>query len=134
MLKGIRAILIAVLLASHINLYAQAVNQIVPAPVSFVAEAGKGFVLDNETVIYFSSQFDRQAIYLQEQIKAQLGFAPKLNLLIKREVLPNAAIVLEGGQANIDRPEMYTLVVNEQRLHIKANDVRGVVNAIQTLL
>ncbi|MBM3441022.1 MAG: hypothetical protein FJX94_09240, partial [Bacteroidetes bacterium] len=86
---------------------AQAVNRIVPAPVSFVAEQGGAFLLDEETAIYFTSNFSKQATLLQEQLNAQIGIRPSMNLLMKNKTLPEAAIVLEAQQTSIDRPEMY---------------------------
>ncbi len=112
----------------------QAANRIVPAPVSFVAEQGGAFLLDEETAIYFPSNFSKQATLLQEQLYAQVGIRLPLNLLMKNAALPASAIVLEAQQKSIDRPEMYRLHISAQRVLIQANDVRGFVNAIQTLL
>ncbi|WP_192822270.1 beta-N-acetylhexosaminidase [Rufibacter sp. LB8] len=109
---------------------AQAINNIIPKPVSFTTTKNKAVTITPQTVIVADAPFKDQAVYLQEQVQKQLGFAPKIVPHIPKV---GTYITLAASKA-VNKPEMYVLETADRQISIAAQDVPGVVHGIQTLL
>lgn len=112
------------------NIFAQQQN-IIPLPVTMKALNTRNVVVINSgTIIYYDSVFAPQATYLQRELKSQIG----LTLIVK----PTTKTQNKNGiyliQSNLSRAEMYCLCANRKTVKLKAADVRGIINSIQTLL
>lgn len=114
--------------------FAQVKNPIIPAPVKFESLNAAPAEINSSIIIYFDNGLEQQAIYLKEQIQQQTGLLLTLKLLAATTTTPVNGIVMKQDASVITRPEMYTLTASKNLVLIKAKDVRGFVNAIQSLL
>jgi hexosaminidase len=113
---------------SIVHAQQQLLQNIIPAPVAVQAQAGAGFVLNTATALQCDNQFLAQAQYLVEQIAIQTG----LQLTITDKKLDKPTLRL--SHAPQTHAEQYQLSINENTIELAAQSVRGMVNAIQTLL
>lgn len=128
-------LLMAGLFLFLMSVVAQPANNIVPKPVEVQPLKGNAVVLQPGAVLYYDSAFSRQATYLQELVFNQAGLRPTLQLLpAGKKLRARNAIVLQRDTVSINRPEMYRLAASGEVVLITARDVRGIVNAAQTLL
>ncbi|MGZ5286513.1 MAG: beta-N-acetylhexosaminidase [Flavisolibacter sp.] len=103
------------------------IDGIIPKPVE--VKKGMGTLMLNEkTTILSPVFFEKQAVYLQEQIQKQTGVRMPVNQASM------TSIELVHNTINIVQPEMYELQVASNKIIIRAGSVRGLVNGIQTLL
>ena len=110
-----------------VQVNSQQLSDITPVPVSVEILKNKGASLQNGAGINTHAMFQQQAVYLQEQIKNQCG------LILTIQENKNATIQLLLDE-KIVQPEMYTLVIKDQQIILKAKTVRGIINGMQTLL
>jgi hexosaminidase len=111
----------------------QELNPILPAPVQYKLLRSPAVELSDRSGLQYPEGFHAQALYLQEQVFFQTGI--KLNV---QQLAPNMSIS-NGIQMILDsvtitRSEMYRLRVSGKLLQVYAKDVRGFVNAVQTIL
>lgn len=116
------------------QLPAQSINSIIPAPVKFETVTGASVKLNSNTVLYYSKAFEMQADYLREEIQKQTGIALVLQetSLLKKQ--PAKGIFMLCDSASINKAEMYILKSEADKVLLIAKDIRGFVNATQTLL
>lgn len=113
---------------------AQSINSIIPAPVKFETVTGASVKLNSNTVLYYSKAFEMQADYLREEIQKQTGIALVLQETSLLKKLPAKGIFLLCDSASINKAEMYILKSEAEKVLLIAKDIRGFVNATQTLL
>lgn len=130
MLRQLLSLLFIVL---WIKTSAQTPSMIVPAPVQYQSVNGPGYTLDHKTILHYPAAFEAQAYYLRDQIRLQTGIEVALKTY-SREAFPANGWVMQHNVPGVNRAEMYILHITQQRVFIQANDVRGFVNAVQTLL
>lgn len=123
---------IGLLLLVMINSQAQMLNPITPAPLTYESLKGTGVTIQSSTILYYPASFAGQANYMQQQIEQQTGIRLQLSAGSPSKVLPR--IILQTDEKSITRPEMYHISAAGKQVIITANDVRGFVNATQTLL
>jgi hexosaminidase len=109
------------------------VYNIIPKPVSVKLIANKAVNINSASVIFFDPLFSAQAMYLNEMIFDQCA------LRLKKLPAPfskrnSSVIILKYDSTEIDRPEMYVLVIRNNQIMIKAKDIDGMVHGIQTLM
>lgn len=107
------------------------VYQIIPRPVAAKTLSNQPVTLDKTTAIISDKRFHDQAVYLQQQVKAQCG------LLLPVQTKPSAnqsAIFLSFDSLKAYKPEMYVLMITNNRVAIHAKDIGGAVHGIQTFL
>jgi len=116
------------------QLPAQSINSIIPAPVKFETVTGASVKLNSNTVLYYNKAFEMQADYLREEIQKQTGIALVLQetSLLKKQ--PAKGIFMLCDSASINKAEMYILKSEADKVLLIAKDIRGFVNATQTLL
>ncbi|MFL9484827.1 beta-N-acetylhexosaminidase [Chitinophagaceae bacterium LWZ2-11] len=103
---------------------------IVPQPVSIViGKSSEGFKLNGNTTITVNAAFNKQAVYLQEQLTAQIGFHVSLS---SSSTLNNTIHLALSD--TFSHPEMYRLQVDVKAVTISAKDVAGIVHGIQSFL
>ena len=124
------AYLVCLVIISHPG-WSQDWESITPKPVSVKKGKGRGYEINEKSVIYYYPQWSGQAGYLQkelnEQVKLQLRVSPDRGIT-------EPGIFLKHDSLSIDKPEMYRLEVSGSGITIRARDIRGVVNGMQTLL
>jgi Glycosyl hydrolase family 20, domain 2 len=117
---------------------AQTSVSIIPKPVELKVTAGKSVSINDKTILYYPAKFETQALYLKEQIQKQTGIILKTQKFDDPWKKPLKGILMQVEPVKIVKYEMYNLFVeaNEvsNRVVIKANDIRGFINAFQTLL
>jgi hexosaminidase len=117
---------------------AQSTISVIPQPVEVKVTTGKSVSINDKTILYHPAKFESQALYLKEQIQKQTGIVLKTQKFDDPWKEPVKGILMQVEQVKIDKYEMYNLIVevNEisNRVVIKANDIRGFINAFQTLL
>jgi hexosaminidase len=126
---------ILLLVIVSLQTVAQSFNHIIPQPVEVQKLSASNVRLTGNATVYFSPAFKQQAFYFSELFASQTGItlAVKPFELPEQQSLQNA-IVLEHDSISVNRPEMYRLAIRDAIVQMKARDVRGIVNAIQTLL
>lgn len=116
---------------------AQSTISVIPQPVEVKVTTGKSVSINDKTILYHPAKFESQALYLKEQIQKQTGIVLKTQKFDDPWKEPVKGILMQVEPVKIDRYEMYNLIVevNEisNRVVIKANDIRGFINAFQTL-
>lgn len=117
---------------------AQSTISVIPKPVEVKVTPGKSVSINDKTILYYPARFETQALYLKEQIQKQTGIVLKTQKFDDPWKKPVKGILMQVEPVKIDKYEMYNLIVevNEisNRVVIKANDIRGFINAFQTLL
>lgn len=109
------------------------VYNIIPKPVSVRLMRLKPVIINGSSCILSDLRFAAQSGYLKEQIFTQCGL--QLSVLSARPLKNNSsALILKYDNTDIDRPEMYLIVIKNNQFIIKARDVAGIVHGIQTLL
>ena len=103
------------------------IESIIPRPVEVIDEEGE-MTIDALTSIHSDRVFEEQAVYLNQQIKKQVG------LDLKLKTPSPVSIFLAYDTLITNKPEMYVLNVREKAITIIAGDAKGIVNGIQTLL
>lgn len=116
------------------QLPAQSINSIIPAPVKFETVTGASVKLNSNTVLYYSKAFEMQADYLREEIQKQTGIALVLQETSQLKKQPAKGIFMLCDSASINKAEMYILKSEADKVLLIAKDIRGFVNATQTLL
>ncbi len=112
----------------------QSPHPIIPATVSFEKTKEAVVLLTGTSVVYYPAKYSEQAKYLQEQIFQQTGLSFILKeWQVNQKPSPNA-ILMQVDDKLIDKPEMYQITVSDNKIFVKANDIRGFVNATQTIL
>ena len=114
--------------------FTQPTNPIIPAPVQFEQINAAPVELSTNSILYYPPNFEKQAGYLREQILQQTGLTLSLRTLVPSQKAPWIGIVLKYDTTAINKNEMYQLKVSGNVVLIKARDIRGFVNATQTLL
>lgn len=112
---------------------AQSTISIIPKPVEVKLLKGSGMILNNKTIIHYHTEFKKQAEYLQVEIKKQTGLNLEIKVIEAMKNIPITGIVL-WKQIDIKVNELYYLTVWNNGIAIKAKDIRGFINAFQTLL
>lgn len=123
--------LLLFLLLSHPS-WSQSLNPIIPAPVQYGALKADAVLLQSSTTIYYPKQFTAQAGYLQEEIFKQTGI--RLQLSANAPTKKASRIIMQTDERSITRAEMYHISSSGQQVIVTANDVRGFVNATQSIL
>lgn len=117
---------------------AQPTISIIPKPVEVKVDQGKRMAIDNQSILDYPKDFLNQALYLKQEIEKQTGIVLQLQELKEGSKKPAKGILMLFDPVRINKTEMYKLTVEvtkaESRLVIYAKDVRGFVNAFQTLL
>ena len=103
------------------------IESIIPRPVEVIDEEGE-MTIDALTSIHSDRVFEEQAVYLNQQIKKQVG------LDLKLKTPSPVSIFLAYDTLIVNKPEMYVLNVRQKAITIIAGDAKGIVNGIQTLL
>lgn len=114
------------------TVHSQSLNPIIPAPVKYEALQTKPFLLSDKSILYYPKAFAEQAIYLQQQLQQQTGVAIPISESSPGKTLPR--IIMQTDERAITKPEMYHISSTDKQIVITANDVRGFINATQTLL
>jgi hexosaminidase len=122
----------------QISTIAQSTVSIIPKPVEVKFVPNKTTQIDSKTVLYYPVIFEQQAVYLKEEIKKQTGISLQLKEFQDPWKKPAKGILLQTEPVKLSRAEMYNLNIEVtkvlSRVVIKANDIRGFINAFQTLL
>ncbi|OYY25615.1 MAG: beta-N-acetylhexosaminidase [Bacteroidetes bacterium 24-39-8] len=106
-------------------------NPIIPKPVSYQSLATAGVKLDASSKIVGPAKYQAQLQYLQASLKQQTG----LQLSINKQVPKSGSyLLIQEDPTQIDKAEMYLLESKGNEIKITVKDIRGLVNAIQTLL
>ena len=108
---------------------AQSNNPIIPKPVSFQNLSQKSISVNSQTAIIGPKQYEAQLQYLRGLLAAQTG----LNLAVNPSKFSGSSIVIKQDSQLIDKAEMYLLESKNNEIKITIKDLRGLVNAIQTL-
>lgn len=117
------------LIASN-QVYSQSGLPVIPQPVQYRMLGGDVVVLKQQAAIVGPPARLGNAVYLAGLLQQYASVTPQVHT----SLLPDAKIVLEPGDATLNRPEMYRLTVSDHRIVIQANDNRGYINAFQTLI
>lgn len=113
---------------------AQTTVSIIPKPVEVKVLNGKSISLNGNSLIHYLAKYEQRAIYLQEQIQLQTGLKFQLKKIVDVKRLPTDGILLWEDLSAAHKPEMYLLQSLEGYVKISARDIRGFINAFQTLL
>lgn len=113
---------------------AQSTISVIPNPVSLKVVAQKSVELNQQSVIHYFARVEPQARYLQEQILLQTGLKLQLKKIADVKKLPENGILIWEDLSAVQKPEMYLLNSSEGYIKISAKDIRGFINAFQTLL
>ena len=112
---------------------AQQQIDITPRPVKITPSNGYPFEFDQTTLLLYDSAFREQAVYFSEQLEQLTGIRIQTSSLQEKNIQSGIiALIFDSIQAN--KPEMYLLDVEHKRITLKARDVRGIINGIQSLL
>lgn len=112
------------------NTSAKKANDIVPKPVKTTLLKDQKVFLDKNSIIGYQEELSQQALYLSEQLKAQIGINISPNNLLDK--VPEIYLTLDSTL--VTHPEGYLLTVKNGQIRITANSTRGVVQGMQTLL
>lgn len=114
---------------------AQNAHSIIPKP-AFISypHSSEPFVLANKQPIFYSANFEAQADYLKQAILKQTGIELEIRKSsdVKNRSTTGIYLILIATSNN--SPERYELNVNKQNIDIQFQDLRGLVNGIQSLL
>ena len=113
---------------------AQSTISIIPKPVELKVLKTVGTTLSSQSKIYYQQEFEAQAIYLKEELRKQAGINLALVKYDGYKKIPQNAIVLEKLLTAQKQKEIYAIKTQANTVHIVANDIRGFINAFQTLL
>lgn len=113
---------------------AQSTISVIPKPVELKVLKTVGTTLSSQSKIYYQQEFEAQAIYLNEELRKQAGINLSLVKYEGYKKIPQNAIVLEKFFTAQKRKEIYAIKTQANTIHIIAEDVRGFINAFQTLL
>ncbi|MDX5436360.1 MAG: beta-N-acetylhexosaminidase [Pontibacter sp.] len=130
---SLRLILAAALLAVYHTCLAQAALNIVPKPQQVVVLNQKRTEIDHKTTILYDQAFAAQAVYLKELLLAQTGQNLSIAPLNKSQ-RTKSVIILQHDPAAANRKEMYVLEAGNGTVTLKAQDINGIVYAIQTFM
>jgi len=114
---------------------AQNANSIIPKP-AFISypHSPEPFVLDSKQSIFYDVSYELQAQYLQENIAKQTGIVLSLKKRIDPYNRSAVGIYLVPNKPINQPAEKYELNVNRQNIDIQYQDLRGLINGIQSLL
>lgn len=114
---------------------AQNASAIIPKP-AFISypHSPAPFVLDSKQSIFYDSPYEQQAQYLQSTIANQTGIL--LSIKKRKDLYDRSetGIYLIPIAPSNASPEKYELNVKKQYIDIEYNDLRGLINGIQTLI
>jgi hexosaminidase len=113
---------------------AQSTISILPRPLELKVVSNKSVELTQQSVIHYFARIEPQARYLQEQILLQTGLKLQLKKITDVKKLPENGILIWEDLSAVQKPEMYLLNSIEGYIKISARDIRGFINAFQTLL
>lgn len=116
------------------QLTAQYNQNIIPVPVELITQNKPGTVIDSNTILFYPIAFEAQSLYLHDELKKQTGLDLTRQKTTDTVATSVAGIVLVYDSVAITRPEMYKLQADGKGVLISAKDIRGFVNAFQTLL
>jgi hexosaminidase len=116
------------------NAQSKTVHDVVPRPVEVLHNHGKAFQYSAATVIEYDPRLEAQAQYLQEQLAQQTGFRHHLKKQTGKGADGSRRILLQLKKYTGWKPEGYELDAGVLVVGLKAGDVKGIVNGIQTLL
>ena len=120
------AYLVCLVIISHPG-WSQDWESITPKPVSVKKGKGRGYEINEKSVIYYYPQWSGQAGYLQKELNEQV----KLRLRVSPDRgITEPGIFLKHDSLSIDKPEMYRLEVSGSGITIRAREIRGVVNGM----
>ncbi|TPE46061.1 beta-N-acetylhexosaminidase [Pontibacter mangrovi] len=111
----------------------QRANSIIPKPQQVTVLKGQPVKLSAKSIVYYEAPFERQAVYLQDQLKSQTGLQLNISKLSNAKNLPKG-IVLKYDTVAANRPEMYVLKSGNGTVTLRAQDKNGIVYGVQTLL
>ncbi|MEQ1797771.1 MAG: beta-N-acetylhexosaminidase [Lacibacter sp.] len=131
-MKRINLAVVVIFLSIHS--FAQSANNIIPAPVKFETVQLSPVQLGSNSILYYSKAFETQAKYLRDELQKQSGVTLALQEMTQTKKIPASGIILLFDSVTISKAEMYTLESGGERVLILAKDIRGFVNAAQTLL
>lgn len=113
---------------------AQSTISVIPQPLELKVVAQQSVVINQQSFIHYFSRIEPQAKYLQEQIQRQTGLQLSLKKISDVKNLPKSGILIWEDLSSVKKSEMYLLNSSEGYIKISARDVRGFINAFQTLL
>lgn len=113
---------------------AQSTISVIPQPVELKVVAQQSVVINQQSFIHYFSRIEPQAKYLQEQIQRQTGLQLSLKKISDVKNLPKSGILIWEDLSSVKKSEMYLVNSSEGYIKISARDVRGFINAFQTLL
>jgi len=113
---------------------AQSTISVIPKPVELKLLKSESVKLNAASKIYYTAEFEKQAEYLRSEIQKQTGIVPGLVKTINPNKSVSSGIYLIVRPKNAFKAESYTIVSENKEVRIMANDVRGFINAFQTLL
>lgn len=105
---------------------------IIPNPLSLTPKEGY-FILNNETIIYFDYNFQKEAEYLNNLLKPATGFNLILKELPKKDAMTNCIVLrLINNEPQIGI-EGYKLIVSINKIELEFIKPKGAFYGIQTL-
>ncbi|MGL6269712.1 MAG: beta-N-acetylhexosaminidase [Chitinophagaceae bacterium] len=108
-------------------------QDIIPRPVKIVALNEPGFEVNTTTRILYDNPFIQQADYFASQLEMQCGLHLQTRPLAKINTGgKDFLLVLDSNL--ITKDEMYLLEVNDKSVTLKAKNIRGIINGMQTIL
>ncbi|MDP3393899.1 beta-N-acetylhexosaminidase [Sediminibacterium sp.] len=130
-----RLFITAIILCICLFGMAQNANSIIPKP-AFISypHSQDPFVLDSKQLIFYEATYELQAQYLQENIAKQTGIVLSLKKRIDPYKESAAGIYLVPIKPFNQPAEKYELNVIRQNIAIQYQDLRGLINGIQSLL
>ena len=130
---SLRLMLAVAMLTVYHTCIAQSALNLVPKPQQVVVLNQKRTEIDHKTVILYDKAFAAQAVYLKELLLAQTGQNLSIAPLDKSQKT-KSAIILQHDPAAANRKEMYVLEAGNGTVTLKAQDINGIVYAIQTFI
>lgn len=112
------------------NTSAKKTNDILPKPVKTILLKDQKVFLDKNSIIGYQEELRQQALYLSEQLKAQID----INILPSNSADEAPEIYLTLDSTLVTHPEGYLLIAKNGQIKITANSTRGIVHGMQTLL
>ncbi len=124
--------LLLVILLFSLKGFSQSLQNITPTPVSVIQLKEKAVQLSSGSIIATPVFFQKQAIYLQNELLKQCSIVSTVS--IHKNNVGAHAIYLLLDSTEITKDEMYILTARDNRITIKARTVRGIMNGMQTFL
>ena len=113
---------------------AQSTISIIPKPVEVKVLKSKSVNLNETSKIFYPAEFEKQAIYLKDEFQKQTGVVLGLTKTESSNKIVSNGIFLIVRPNNAFKAEGYSIIAQNSEVRIMANDIRGFINAFQTLL